>query len=100
MFQTQNFFYTKGIYLYIHLFIQAYEAEYNFGRKSELEALKETIEYQKKELWRTEAQKHIVQAKRENVAIQLEAIYRERALQAYNQVLYLILKKILYITVK
>lgn len=61
-----------------------------------MESLKETIEHQNKELWRTEAQKHIVQAKRENIAIQLETIYRERALQAYNQVLYLILTKILY----
>jgi len=41
-------------------------------------------------VWRTEAQQHVIQAKRENVAIQLEAIYRERALQAYNQVLCLL----------
>ncbi|CAH1726763.1 ATP synthase subunit b, mitochondrial [Aphis gossypii] len=66
--------------------IDEYEASCNAGRKSEIDGLKETIEHQKKEIWRTEAQKHVIQAKRENVALQLEAIYRERALQAYNQV--------------
>lgn len=67
-------------------FIQEYEADCNASRQSELNSLAETIENQKKEVWRTEAQKEIILAKRENVALQLEAIYRERAVQVYNQV--------------
>lgn len=74
----------------ISYFIQEYEASCNANRKGEIDGLTESIENQKTEIWRTEAQKHVIQAKRENVAIQLEAIYRERALQAYNQVLYFI----------
>lgn len=66
--------------------IQEYEATCNSTRTNEVNALKELIENQKKEIWRTEAQKHIIQAKRENISIQLETIYRERALQVYNQV--------------
>lgn len=68
------------------LFLQEYEADCNSSRQSELDSLKELIEAQKKEVWRTEAQTHIIQAKRENIAVQLETIYRERALLAYNQV--------------
>lgn len=52
-----------------------------------MDNLKEMIENQKKEVWRTEAQKYIYEAKRENIAIQLETIYRENALQVFNQVL-------------
>ncbi|XP_016664309.1 ATP synthase subunit b, mitochondrial-like [Acyrthosiphon pisum] len=37
-------------------------------------------------MWRTEAQTQIIRAKRENVAIQLEAAYRGRLIRAYNQV--------------
>lgn len=53
----------------------------------EIFGLRETIKHQKTEIWRTGAQKHLIQSKRENVAIQLETIHRERTLQAYNQVL-------------
>ncbi|XP_026822147.1 ATP synthase subunit b, mitochondrial-like [Rhopalosiphum maidis] len=66
--------------------IDEYEASCNARRQGEIDGLKENIENQKTETWRTEAQQHVIQAKRENVAIQLEAIYRERALQVYNQV--------------
>lgn len=67
--------------------IKEYEASCNSGRQSEIDSLKETVEGQKKEVWRTEAQQHIIQAKRENISIQLDTIYRERALHVYNQVL-------------
>ncbi|XP_050544732.1 ATP synthase subunit b, mitochondrial [Daktulosphaira vitifoliae] len=71
---------------YLDKEIDEYEASCNAGRQSELDNLSETIEIQKKEVWRTEAQKYIFEAKRENVALQLETIYRERAQQVYNQV--------------
>jgi len=73
--------------------IQEYEASCNASRKGEIDGLTESIKDQKTELWRTEAEQHVIQAKRENIAIQLEAIYRERTVQAYNQVLYSIVKE-------
>ncbi|VVC25527.1 ATP synthase, F0 complex, subunit B/MI25 [Cinara cedri] len=78
--------FSKPLATYLDKEIDDYEAECNTSRQHELESLKETIESQKKEVWRTEAQKHIFQAKRENIAIQLEAVYRENAIQVYNQV--------------
>ncbi|CAI6373727.1 unnamed protein product [Macrosiphum euphorbiae] len=66
--------------------IREYEESCNAGRKGEIDSLKETVENQKIEKYRTEAEKHVIQAKRENVAIQLEAVYRERAVQAYKEV--------------
>ncbi|XP_025408658.1 ATP synthase subunit b, mitochondrial [Sipha flava] len=76
----------KSVAEYLDKEIDSYEADCNSSRASEVDYLKEIIEKQKKEIWRTEAQKHIMQAKRENISIQLETIYRERALQVYNQV--------------
>ncbi|XP_060866440.1 ATP synthase subunit b, mitochondrial-like [Metopolophium dirhodum] len=66
--------------------IHEYEASCNAFRKGEIHSLKKIIEDQKIEVRRTEAEKHVIQAKRENIAIQLEAVRRERAIQAYNQV--------------
>lgn len=48
--------------------------------------LAESVEDEQKAQWSTEGQAILVQAKRENVALQLEAAYRERLLQAYQSV--------------
>ncbi|CAI6367480.1 unnamed protein product [Macrosiphum euphorbiae] len=79
--------------------IREYKTSCNASRKGEIDSLKETVENQKIEKNRTEAEKHVLQAgmgkilknqyrdtKRENVAIQLEAVYRERLVQAYKEV--------------
>ncbi|KAL4108063.1 hypothetical protein QTP88_018320 [Uroleucon formosanum] len=66
--------------------IDEYEKSCYADRTMEIFGLRETIKHQKTEIWRTGAQKHLIQSKRENVAIQLETIHRERTLQAYNQV--------------
>jgi F-type H+-transporting ATPase subunit b len=71
---------------YLDKEIDAYESECNAGRDAEVDSLKEVVKNQTTEVWRTEAQKHLIQAKRENIGLQLETIYRERALRAYNQV--------------
>ena len=65
---------------------QAYDAEVKEGRENELKALAEAIEVEKKEQWRAEGNLMLVDAKKENVALQLEAVYRERAMAVYQEV--------------
>lgn len=48
------------------------------SRQSEIDALEQVIEHEKKEQWRTDAQILIFEAKKENILMQLEAAYRER----------------------
>jgi len=66
--------------------IDKLEAEYNEGRNSDIATYTEAIEDEKKEQWRAEGQKLLMQAKKENIALQLEAAYRERLATVYNEV--------------
>ncbi|XP_034935644.1 ATP synthase subunit b, mitochondrial [Chelonus insularis] len=56
------------------------------SRNAEKQAYENQQAALKREQWRTEAQKMIIDAKKENIKIQLEACYRERAFNAYNEV--------------
>jgi F-type H+-transporting ATPase subunit b len=47
---------------------------------------KQTIEEQEKNIWREDGQKYLFEAKRENVDLQLESIYRQRLSEVYQAV--------------
>lgn len=61
-------------------------AEWNQGRIDELASYEELIKDEKTEQWRAEGQLLLLEAKKENVALQLEAAYRERIARVYNEV--------------
>lgn len=65
---------------------QKIEAEYNEGRTEEIKSLTDAIDTEKKEQWRAEGQKLLMEAKKENIALQLEAAYRERLATVYGEV--------------
>ncbi|CAG9793204.1 unnamed protein product [Diatraea saccharalis] len=66
--------------------VDTIETEWNQGRQDTIDGLQQSIEEEKKAQWRAAGQELLIQAKKENVLLQLEAAYRERAMQAYNEV--------------
>ncbi|CAG9798064.1 unnamed protein product [Chironomus riparius] len=66
--------------------VDAYEQEWNQGRLDELKDHAVAIEAEKKEQWRAEGQLVLMDAKKENVALQLEAAYRQRAMTVFQEV--------------
>jgi len=75
-----------GLAKYLDKEIDEYEATWNEGRVNEKQSLEEQIAHEEKAQWSIEGQNVLVEAKRENVALQLEAAYRERLLAAYSEV--------------
>lgn len=66
--------------------VNQYEKDWNAGRVGQKEGLEAQIAAEEKSQWSVEGQGILVQAKRENVALQLEANYRERLYSAYQAV--------------
>ncbi|XP_030372360.1 ATP synthase subunit b, mitochondrial [Scaptodrosophila lebanonensis] len=66
--------------------IDKIESEWKEGRESELKVLADAIEAEKKEQWRADGALLLMEAKKENIALQLEAAFRERAMNVYSEV--------------
>jgi len=65
---------------------EKYTQELQQGRDDEISLLKQESEDLNKEIWRTDLQNMIFDAKRENIKMQLEAAYRERLATVYSEV--------------
>jgi len=66
--------------------IDKIEADWKEGRVLEVQNLTDSIEAEKKEQWSAEGALTLIEAKKENVGLQLEAAYRERAMNVYREV--------------
>ncbi|XP_050458516.1 ATP synthase subunit b, mitochondrial [Cataglyphis hispanica] len=66
--------------------IDKYNDELNESRNSELAHYEDLITQEKKQQWNVDGQKMIMEIKKENVKMQLEATYRERLVQVYQEV--------------
>lgn len=75
-----------GLAAYLDKEVDAIENSWNESREAEKKALADAIEAEKKEQWRAEGQLLLCDAKKENIALQLEAAYRERAMAVFNEV--------------
>ncbi|XP_053670218.1 ATP synthase subunit b, mitochondrial [Anopheles nili] len=71
---------------YLDKEVDKVENEWKESRDNNIQQLTQAIQDEKKEQWRAEGQTMLMQAKKENVALQLEAAYRERAMNAYQEV--------------
>ncbi|XP_014282632.1 ATP synthase subunit b, mitochondrial [Halyomorpha halys] len=78
--------YGPQISAYLDKEVDKAESDANEGRNSELQMLADTIKEEELAQWRSEGQELLLAAKRENVLLQLEAAYRERAMQVYSEV--------------
>ncbi|KPI97660.1 PREDICTED: ATP synthase subunit b, mitochondrial [Papilio xuthus] len=66
--------------------VDAVENSWNEGRVQSIKDLEQAIEDEKTAQWRAQGQELLIQAKKENVLLQLEAAYRERMMNAYTEV--------------
>uniref|UniRef100_A0A1L8E0X9 ATP synthase subunit b n=1 Tax=Nyssomyia neivai TaxID=330878 RepID=A0A1L8E0X9_9DIPT len=66
--------------------IDRIEADWSEGRNSDIKLYEKGIEDEKKSQWSAEGQTLLMQAKKENIGLQLEATYRERLMTVYNEV--------------
>lgn len=80
-------FYTN-IFLKTNTFIfQNIENTWNESRTDSIKSLENAVEAEKTAQWRAQGQELLIQAKKENVLLQLEAAYRERLMNTYTEVI-------------
>lgn len=72
----------------------AHEKSLNSTRLDEIEDCEGVVKHYELEKMRGEGQKMIFEIKKENIFMQLEAIYRERMMQIYNEVICFYMKEI------
>ncbi|KAF2894377.1 hypothetical protein ILUMI_11790 [Ignelater luminosus] len=65
--------------------IDEYERTWTDVRNNEVNSLESLVTHEQKLQWSSEGQLLLIAAKRENVALQLEAAYRERLMTAYRE---------------
>lgn len=65
--------------------VDGLEEEWNNEKNQAIKTYETGIENEKKEQWRAAGQKYLFDAKRENVQLQLEAEYRRRLMNAYEE---------------
>ncbi|XP_076235979.1 ATP synthase subunit b, mitochondrial [Calliopsis andreniformis] len=71
---------------YLDKQIDETESTLNQGREEEIKANEDMIKFYETEKWRLDGQRMIFDIKRQNILMQLEATYRERMMQVYNEV--------------
>ncbi|KAL1131218.1 hypothetical protein AAG570_010836 [Ranatra chinensis] len=71
---------------YLDKEVDSVENAFREGRVNQIETLENTIKAEEKEQWRADGQLLLLETKRENVKMQLEATYRERLMHVYSEV--------------
>lgn len=66
--------------------VDAIANELEESRQNQVDGITTQIKNAKTTIWRAEGQKELIEAKKENVAIQLEAVFRERQMMVYKGV--------------
>ncbi|XP_035231631.1 ATP synthase subunit b, mitochondrial-like [Stegodyphus dumicola] len=66
--------------------VQDQEAKFEGVKSENIIVLEDAIAQEKKAVWQAEGQKILMEAKRENVQMQLEAEYRRRLMHVYDKV--------------
>lgn len=76
----------KQLAAYLDKEVDAVETSIKQGRVDHLASLANAIKNEEAAQWRADGQFLLLEAKRENVKMQLEAVYRERAMKVYSEV--------------
>jgi F-type H+-transporting ATPase subunit b len=71
---------------YLDKEVDKYNDELDESRNSEIAHYEDSIAQEKREQWSLDGQKMVLEIKKENVKMQLEATYRERLVQVYQEV--------------
>ncbi|XP_072933118.1 ATP synthase subunit b, mitochondrial [Epargyreus clarus] len=71
---------------YLDKEVDAVENSWNEDRENSIKQLQDAIAQEKDAQWRAQGQEQLIEAKKENVLLQLEAAYRERMMNVYNEV--------------